>query len=106
MKPLPVTRLTLQLRLRLRKGTGCCGRAAGWRRLGRDVITVVGPDAALFLQGQLTQDVAGLAPGSSAWSLILAPAGKVDALVRVWRVDAESFVLDTDAGWAPRWCLA
>jgi len=74
-------------------------RFAGWRALDRDVVTVTGPDAATFLQGQLTQDVVGLAAGSSAWSLILAPAGRVDALVRVWRIDADTFALDTDAGY-------
>ena len=74
-------------------------RDAGWRLLDRDVVTVTGADAASFLQGQLTQDVAGLAAGSSVWSLILAPAGRVDALVRVWRIAADRFALDTDAGY-------
>jgi folate-binding protein YgfZ len=60
---------------------------------------VAGPDAATFLQGQLTQDVAGLAAGASSWSLIQAPAGRVDALVRVWRIDADTFALDTDGGY-------
>lgn len=72
---------------------------SGWRRLDRDVLTVAGPDAAAYLQGQLSQDVAGLPPGASAWSLILAPTGRVDALVRVWRVAEDRFVLDTDGGW-------
>jgi folate-binding protein YgfZ len=81
------------------EGYACLRESAGWRMLARDVVTVTGPDAATFLQGQLTQDVASLTPGCSVWSLILAPAGRVDALVRVWRVDAETFALDTDGGW-------
>ncbi len=67
--------------------------------LERDAVVVEGPDAASYLQGQLTQDVAALAVGASAWSFVLAPQGKVDALVRVARADEERFVLDTDAGW-------
>lgn len=70
-----------------------------WVRLDRDVVTVSGPEAEPFLQGQLSQDVAALAPGSSAWSWLLAPTGKVDALVRVSRRAGGDWVLDTDAGW-------
>ena len=70
-----------------------------WVRLDRDVVTVDGPEAEPFLQGQLSQDVAALAPGSSAWSWLLAPTGKVDALVRVSRRAGGGWVLDTDAGW-------
>ena len=67
--------------------------------LEREAVVVEGPDASGYLQGQLTQDVAALVVGASAWSFVLAPQGKVDALVRVARADAERFVLDTDAGW-------
>ncbi len=62
----------------------------------RGVLAVSGPDAEDFLQGQLSQDVSGLAPGQSAWSLILQPQGRIDALVRVTRQGADQFVLDTD----------
>ncbi|HLY84534.1 MAG TPA: hypothetical protein VKQ71_16230, partial [Acidimicrobiales bacterium] len=37
--------------------------------------------------------------GGSAWSLVLQPQGKVDALVRLTRVAPDTVVLDTDAGW-------
>ena len=37
----------------------------------------------------------------SAWSLLLAPQGKVVALLRMTRVTDDDFVLDTDAGWGP-----
>ena len=62
----------------------------------RDVVRVAGADAATFLQGQLSQDVLGLPEGGVAWSLVLQPQGKVDAWVRVHRVDVETFDLDVD----------
>jgi tRNA-modifying protein YgfZ len=72
-------------------------RYAVW--LERDVVGASGPDAATFLQGQLSQDVLGLAEGGSAWSWLLAPTGKVDALLRVIHLGGDDWVLDTDAGW-------
>ncbi len=65
----------------------------------RDVVTASGPDAATFLQGQLSQDVVGLAVGASAWSFVLQPTGKVTALVRVLRMASDEFRLDTDVGY-------
>jgi folate-binding protein YgfZ len=67
--------------------------------LDRDVVGATGPEAASFLQGQLSQDVLALSDGGSGWSWLLAPTGKVDALVRVTRLGAEDWLLDTDAGW-------
>ena len=67
--------------------------------LERDVVLVRGADAATFLQGQLSQDVAGLDVGGSAFSLLLQPQGKVDAWLRVTRVAEDAFALDVDAGW-------
>ena len=71
---------------------------AGAFLLGRDVFSVRGDDAESYLQGQLSQDVLALAIGASADSLLLQPDGKLTALLRVTRVDAQGFVLDTDAG--------
>ena len=79
----------------LRKDAG-----AVW--LPRDFVDVVGPDALTFLQGQLSQDVDTLDVGSSAWSFLLQPQGKVDALLRVRRAAEDRFVLDMDAGWGER----
>lgn len=64
----------------------------------RDVVRVQGPDAIAFLQGQLSQDVAALATGESAWSLLLQPTGKVDAWLRVTRLGEAEVLLDVDAG--------
>jgi folate-binding protein YgfZ len=63
------------------------------------VVSASGPEAETYLQGQLSQDVAALGDGGSAWSWLLAPNGKVDALLRVTRVGPEEWLLDTDAGW-------
>ena len=70
-----------------------------FRRL-RDAVVVAGPDAEDYLQGQLSQEVAGLAEGRSAWSFVLAPNGKVDAWLRVSRRSADEFILDLDDGFA------
>jgi len=64
----------------------------------RDAVAVSGPDAARYLQGQLSQDVVAMV-GESAWSFLLAPTGKVDAWLRVHRIDPENYVLETDPGY-------
>jgi len=64
----------------------------------RDVVVVEGPDAASFLQGQLSQDVAGMAPGASALTFLLEPQGRIVAVLRVARTGADSFRLDGDLG--------
>ncbi len=64
----------------------------------RDVVAVSGPDSARYLQGQLSQDVVAMA-GDTAWSFLLGPNGKVDAWLRVHRLDAESYLLEVDEGW-------
>lgn len=67
-------------------------------RTRRDVVTVSGPDAVTYLQGQLSQDVAALAPGESGWTFVLAPQGKVDGWGRATRIDGETVQIDVDAG--------
>ena len=68
-------------------------------KITRDVVRVAGPDAITFLQGQLSQDVAAIEVGASAWSLVLQPQGKVDAFVRVTRAGDDEVLLDVDAGY-------
>ncbi|MBW3536283.1 MAG: hypothetical protein KY395_00755 [Actinobacteria bacterium] len=72
------------------------GFGAVVRRL--DLIEVGGPQAASFLDGQLSQEIAAVSPGSSAWSFVLQPQGKVVALVRMTVVSPERIILDMDAG--------
>jgi folate-binding protein YgfZ len=69
-----------------------------WLEVARDVVRVSGPDAISFLQGQVSQDVDGLAVGSSAWSFVLQPQGKVDSWFRVTRVAGDAVLLDVDGG--------
>ena len=69
-----------------------------WSDYPRDVVRVAGPDAATYLQSQVSQDLRGLAVGASAWTFLLEPTGKVVVLARVCRAADDEFVLDTDAG--------
>jgi folate-binding protein YgfZ len=64
----------------------------------RDVVTVTGADARKYLHSQIAQDVQTMAPGESRWTLVLQPNGRVDVLARIRCVDAETFELDTEAG--------
>jgi folate-binding protein YgfZ len=63
-----------------------------------DVLTVEGPEATTFLQGQLSQDVAGIAPGGTALSFLLEPQGRIVAVLRVAREAPDHYRLDGDAG--------
>ena len=49
----------------------------------RAVISVIGPDARSYLQGQISQDLAPLVPGERPRRSLLSPQGKLDAYVRV-----------------------
>ena len=71
---------------------------AGAVELAREFITVSGPQAVEYLQGQLSQEVEGLAPGGSTLSLLLEPQGKISAFLRVTRTGPDSILLDFDAG--------
>jgi folate-binding protein YgfZ len=66
--------------------------------MSRDLITVRGPDAGTYLQGQLSQDVLALAVGASAPSLLLEPTGKLGWWFQVSRLSEDAFRLDVDAG--------
>ena len=73
-------------------------RTGAWAPLARDVVRVEGPEATAFLQGQLSQDVDGVDVGDAVWSLLLAPTGKVDAWLRVTRLEPATWLLDVDPG--------
>jgi tRNA-modifying protein YgfZ len=62
----------------------------------RGVVRVSGPDAATYLQGQISQDVDRIESGSSAWSLLLAPSGKLVAWFRLHRAGDDEFLIDVD----------
>jgi len=79
--------------------TAALRSGAGAFRPARDALSVRGPEAEAYLQGQLSQDVSTLAVGVSADSLLLEPDGKLSALVRVTRTDGQGFVLDVEGGY-------
>jgi folate-binding protein YgfZ len=64
----------------------------------RDTVTVAGPDAASYLQGQVSNDVDALAVGESCWTFVLEPTGKLGFLARVARTADDAFRFDIDAG--------
>lgn len=64
----------------------------------RDVLTLTGPDALGFLQGQLSQDLADLTPGGVTSSLLLHPDGKLLCRLRVSCREEERFVCDLAPG--------
>jgi tRNA-modifying protein YgfZ len=70
-------------------------------RLDRDVVVAEGADATAYLQGQLSQDLGAIAPGSSAWTFLLQPQGKVEAWLRLTHLADDRWLLDTDPGAGP-----
>jgi folate-binding protein YgfZ len=65
-------------------------------RTGRGAIDVLGPDAAEYLQGQLTNDVEALAAGEGQYAALLDRKGHMQTDVRVLRVGDEAILLDTE----------
>ena len=56
---------------------------------GMAVLGADGADATAFLQGQLSNDIAGLATGRSLWATYNSPKGRMLATVLLWRPGAE-----------------
>src|SRR6202049_5143360 len=54
---------------------------------------VAGPDAAAFLQGQFTSDVAALVPGTAQYSAWCSPKGRMLANFLLLRTEATTFEL-------------
>jgi len=65
-------------------------------RSGRFSLTVSGPEAAEFLQGQVTNDVEDLAAGTGCYAALLDRKGKIRADMRVLRVASDSYQIDTE----------
>lgn len=72
-------------------------------RTTRDVITVRGPEAVTWLQGQISQDIAAMAVGATAWTFVLAPQGKVDGWGRLHRLADDAVQIDVDPGAGAAW---
>lgn len=74
------------MRASAHRGAGYIGGVSG-------LLWASGPDAVSYLQGVLSQDVEGMAPGEAARSFLLAPRGKLEALLWVLRAgDADNRV--------------
>ncbi len=62
----------------------------------RGQIAVRGSEAAEYLQGQVTNEVEGLEPGQGCYAALLDRKGHMQADLRVLRVAADEFLLDTE----------
>ena len=87
-----VTALDLDAQYRvLREGAGVLARE------GRRRIAVVGPEAADYLQGQVTNDVEGLAEGEGCYAALLDRKGRMQGDMRVLRTGATEFEIETES---------
>ncbi len=87
---MPATEVELDGQYRvLREGAGFV------ERVGRRVIEVGGAEAGEYLQGQLTQDVESLEPGTGTYSALLDRKGRLQGDMRVLRLD-DAFGIGTE----------
>jgi folate-binding protein YgfZ len=70
-------------------------------RSERGLIAVTGPDAAEYLQGQLTNDVEALEVGEGQYAALLDRKGHMQADMRVLRVAEEEILIDTEGAALP-----
>ncbi len=64
----------------------------------RDVVVVSGTEAGAYLHGQISADVAAMAPGDCTLSFLLEPRGRVEALFGICRTGPDTYVADTEPG--------
>ena len=67
------------------------------QRPDRAHLTVRGPDAHEYLQGQVTNDVEALAPGAGCYAALLNPKGRILADMRLLSLSPEELWLDVEA---------
>jgi tRNA-modifying protein YgfZ len=65
-------------------------------RSNRGKLLVTGSEAAEYLQGQLTNDIEGLAPGDGCYAALLDRKGHMQADMRVLKVSEEKIWIDTE----------
>ena len=65
-------------------------------RSGRGKLLISGPDAAEYLQGQLTNDVVALSPGEGQYAALLDRKGHLQADMRVLRLAPDEVWIDTE----------
>lgn len=64
----------------------------------RDVLVMTGPDAAVYLHGQISADVEAMGIGQSSLSFLLEPRGRIEAFFSISRVGSETYVADIEPG--------
>jgi folate-binding protein YgfZ len=65
-------------------------------RSARGKLALTGPDAAEYLQGQLTNDIEALAPGEGCYAALLDRKGHIQADMRVLRTAENEISIDTE----------
>ena len=70
-------------------------------RADRAWLEVTGPDAAGFLQSQVTNETEELAAGSGVYAALLDRKGHLQAEMRILRLDGERYLIDTEATTGP-----
>src|SRR4051794_22018378 len=71
---------------------------AGFLSRERAMLLVKGPDAADYLQGQLTNDLEALAPEQGCYAALLDRKGHLQADMRILRLESGEFWLDLETG--------
>jgi tRNA-modifying protein YgfZ len=71
-------------------------RAGLIERPGRAIVELSGAEAAEFLQGQVTNDVEALAPGSGCYAALLDHKGKIRTDLRVLRLAPDRLLVDAE----------
>jgi folate-binding protein YgfZ len=66
--------------------------------VARDVLVVTGPEAAVYLHGQISADVEALEIGQSTLSFLLEPRGRIEAFLALSRTGPETYVADIESG--------
>ena len=65
-------------------------------RSTRGMLLISGPETAEYLQGQITNDAEALAPGQGCYAALLDRKGHMQTDMRVLRLGAEEFFIDTE----------
>jgi folate-binding protein YgfZ len=74
---------------------------AGLVRRGRAVLGLEGSEAAEFLQGQVTNDIEALAPGTGCYAALLNHKGKLRADMRVLRLADDRLLVESEKAAGP-----
>src|SRR3954451_8245840 len=74
---------------------------AGYLPKERAALIVRGPDAAEYLQGQLTNDIEAIEPGRGCYAALLDRKGHLQSDMRVLRLENDEIWIDLEPGPAP-----